>query len=51
MMETVIMGAVCEQLPDRRFTWNTAKSSFDNAPDANALLKSSYRDGWTLAGL
>ncbi len=51
MMEAVVMGGVCEQLPDRRFTWNVAKSCFDDAPDANALLKSSYRDGWKLAGL
>ena len=51
MMETVVMGGVCEQLPDRRFTWNVAKACFDNAPDANALLKSNYRAGWELKGL
>ena len=51
MMESVVMGGVCEQLPDRRLTWNAAQGCFENAPDANALLKSAYRDGWTLAGL
>ena len=51
MMESVVMGGVCEQLPDRRLTWNAAKACFDNAPDANALLKSGYRAGWELPGL
>ena len=51
MMESVVMGGVCEQLPDRRFTWNAAKACFDNAPDANAFLKSGYRAGWELPGL
>jgi len=51
MMESVVMGGVCEQLPGRRFNWNVAKGCFDDAPDANALLKSGYRDGWKLAGL
>lgn len=48
MMESVLMGAVCEQLPNRRFTWNVAEGRFNGADDANALLKSNYRDGWKL---
>ena len=50
MMETVILGGVAEQIPDRPLRWDAANSTFDYAP-ATALLKSSYRKGWELAGL
>ena len=50
MMESVIMGGVCEQLPGRTYAWNAAESRFDD-PAATALLKSSYRKGWELEGL
>ena len=51
MMKSDVISRRGELLPDRRLTWNAAQGCFENAPDANALLKSVYRDGWTLAGL
>lgn len=50
MMESVIMGGVCEQLPGRKFFWDAKNSRF-NSPDATELLWSNYREGWKLKGL
>lgn len=50
MMESVVMGGVAEQLPGKTYAWSAAESRFDD-PAATALLKSRYRDGWTLEGL
>jgi len=50
MMEAVVMGGVAEQLPGKTHVWNAAESRFDD-PAASSLLKSRYRDGWTLEGI
>ena len=36
---------VAERMPGRRHVWNNATRSFDT-PEATAILKSRYREGW-----
>jgi hypothetical protein len=50
MMDAVLLGGVAERLPGRRHLWNDATRSFDTR-EANAMLLSSYRDGWKIDGL
>ena len=47
MTDAILLGGVAERLPGRRHLWNDGAKSFD-VPEATALLKSSYRSGWSL---
>ena len=50
MMDTVLMGGVCERLPGRVLHWDPATRTFDD-PEATRISRSSYRDGWKVEGL
>ncbi len=50
LMEAVIMGGVAERIPNVTHRWDASKRCFDSA-EANAIVKSSYREGWKLEGL
>ena len=47
MTDAILLGGVAERLPGRRHVWNDAVKAFDTG-EANALLKSSYRSGWSM---
>jgi hypothetical protein len=47
MTDAILLGGVAERLPGRRHVWNDADKAFDTR-EANALLKSSYRGGWSM---
>lgn len=49
MTDAMLLGGVAERLPGRRHVWNNETRSFDT-PEATALLKSRYREGWQLPG-
>jgi hypothetical protein len=50
MTDAILLGGVAERIPGRRHVWNNATRSFDT-PEATALLKSRYREGWQLPDL
>ena len=50
MTDAILLGGVAERIPGRRHGWNNATRSFDT-PEATALLKSRYREGWQLPDL
>ena len=50
MTDAIQLGGVAERLPGRRHAWDNVARAFDTR-EATALLQSSYRSGWELAGL
>ena len=47
MTDAILLGGVAERLPGRRHQWNDTAKAFDTS-EATALLKSRYREGWSL---
>ena len=47
MTDAILLGGVAERLPGRRHQWNDTAKTFDTS-EATALLKSRYREGWSL---
>ncbi|MBM4018318.1 MAG: Gfo/Idh/MocA family oxidoreductase [Planctomycetes bacterium] len=45
--ETILLGAVALRV-EKKLSWDTAKMAFSNSPEANALLRRKYREGWEL---
>ncbi len=46
--ETILIGTIALRV-DRKLRWDTAKASFVNAPEADALMaRPEYREGWKL---
>ena len=45
--EWVVMGAIAQRVPGK-LIWNAEKMEFLNSPEATALVKRKYRDGWSL---
>jgi predicted dehydrogenase len=45
---TVLMGVLAIRAKNRKLHWDTDSYSFKNDDEANALIHSSYRDGWIL---
>jgi predicted dehydrogenase len=51
LTEAVLLGCLCSVFPDQTLEWNGPKLSFNNSPDATALVHRSYRKGWEIAGI
>jgi len=51
MSEAVILGTVAVRTPGTKLEWDPQALKFTNNNAANALLRRTYRDGWTVAGL
>ncbi len=51
MSEAVILGTVAARTPGVRLEWDAPALRIPNSPEANALLRRSYRDGWKIDGL
>jgi len=47
MTEVVLLGNVALKA-GKNLTWDCANMKVTNAPEVNAYLHRSYRDGWTL---
>jgi predicted dehydrogenase len=46
MTESILLGTVAVRNPGRKLEWNHRRMKFTNDPDANPMLKRSYRAGW-----
>jgi hypothetical protein len=49
MTEAILLGTVAIRLPGQTLEWDAARMSFPNHPDANRLLRRTYRKGWEVA--
>lgn len=48
LTEMVLLGMIAIQVKDQRLEWNTKELNFTNNDLANQLVKSQYREGWSL---
>jgi predicted dehydrogenase len=48
LSEMVLMGNLAARFPERQLLWDGEKMEVTNDADANALVRRTYREGWTL---
>ena len=51
MTETVLLGTIACRFPGQILRWNSGKLKFSNSPEANTLIRQTYRKGWEIEGL
>jgi predicted dehydrogenase len=51
MAEAIILGTVAIRTPGTVLEWDARHLRFPNAPQADHLLRRTYRDGWQVAGI
>ncbi len=51
LTETVLLGTIVSRFPGQVLEWNPEALKFDNSPEASALVKQPYREGWEVEGL
>jgi hypothetical protein len=51
MSEAVLLGGVAQRVPGQILKWDRRNMKITNSPEAQALLRRSYRDGWAVAGV
>ena len=51
LTETVLVGAMADRFAGEWLEWDREKLAFTNRPEANALVRRDYRDGWKVEGL
>jgi predicted dehydrogenase len=51
LTEAVLLGCLCSVFPNQTLEWNAEKLTFNNSPEAAALVHRSYRKGWEIAGV
>jgi predicted dehydrogenase len=51
LTEAVLLGGVATHFPKTTLEWDAAKLTFRNTPDANRLVRRTYRKGWEVRGL
>lgn len=51
LTEAVLLGPLATRFPKSTLEWNGRKLKFKNSPEANALIRRSYRTGWEVKGL
>lgn len=51
LTEALLLGVVANRFPGKQLKWDAAKLKVTNLPEANALLKRDYRDGFEVRGL
>jgi len=51
LTETVLVGAMADRVAGQWLQWDRESQTFTNSPQATALVRRSYRDGWHVAGL
>ena len=50
MTEAIILGTVAIRVPDFLLEWDSPNLIVTNNPDANKLIRRTYREGWQVAG-
>jgi predicted dehydrogenase len=51
LTESVLLGGVATHFPDKQLEWDAAGLTFKNLPEANRIIRRSYRKGWEVNGL
>ena len=51
LTESVLLGGVSTYFPDKQLEWDAAGLTFKNLPEANRLIRRTYRKGWEVEGL
>lgn len=51
LTEAVLTGTVASRVPGKWLLWDAEAARFVDAPEANALLRRTYREGWHVEGL
>jgi GFO/IDH/MocA oxidoreductase family protein len=48
LTEVALLGLIALRFPGQTLSWDAKAMRFTNNDEANALLRSSYRSGWTV---
>ncbi len=51
LTESVLLGGVSTYFPDRLLEWDAAAMKFKGLPEADSLIRRTYRKGWQVDGL
>jgi predicted dehydrogenase len=51
LSETVLVGAMADRVPGQWLEWDRERLKFTNSPEATALVRREYREGWKVPGL
>jgi predicted dehydrogenase len=51
LTEAVLVGAMADRVAGRWLEWDRANLRFTNSPEATALVRREYREGWKIPGL
>ncbi len=51
LTETVLVGAMADRVAGKWLEWDRESQEFTNSPEATALVRRNYREGWKIAGL
>lgn len=51
LTQVVLVGTLADRFPQQTLEWDNAAMKVTNVPEANALVKRAYRDGWKVEGL
>jgi predicted dehydrogenase len=51
LTESVLLGGIATHFKDQTLEWDATNLTFRNVPDANRLIRRTYRPGWDVAGL
>jgi len=51
MAEAILLGTVAIRMPGTVLQWDAPNLKFPNSPDAERLLRRTYREGWKVEGL
>lgn len=51
LTESVLLGGVATRFPHTTLEWDAAGLRFGNSPEASAIIRRPYREGWEVKGL
>ena len=51
LTETVLVGAMADRFAAKWLQWDCQSQEFTNSPEATALVRRTYREGWKVEGL
>ena len=51
LTETVLAGTLADRFPNQWLEWDSKSLQYTNSPEATALVRRAYRDGWKVEGL
>jgi hypothetical protein len=51
MAEAILLGTVAIRVPGTTLHWDSAAMNISNSPEAQKLLRRTYRAGWEVPGV